>query len=73
MLPNTTPNDPENMPTSSATKDGMTDNVLGDVEKSDLEKGFCVLPERQGPEDPIADELNGIGGGFVGRAKGWER
>jgi hypothetical protein len=73
MLPNTIPNDPENMPTSSAPTADLTDNVLGDANKADLDKGFCTLPEPTG-EDMTPDYLFGVApGGFVGRAKGWER
>lgn len=63
----------ENLTESAAPTADVTDNVLGGASRSDLKQGFIPLPEPVG-EEFLPEYIYGQPpGGFVGRAKGWER
>ncbi|MGL4230969.1 MAG: hypothetical protein ACRDAM_04195 [Casimicrobium sp.] len=58
------------MKMSSASTDGATESSMGDCSSADLTKGFCKLAPI---EEPYNSPFQTVEGGFLGRARGWER
>lgn len=61
----------KNLPNSRAVKDGIEGDVTGGASASDLDRGFSKLADTttmHGPGEPLVPA-----GGFLGRARGWDR
>ncbi len=66
---------PSRVPTSQGSREGATENSLGDATMADLSQGFHKYPDdKDSSSSGIGPFTTGHGsGGFLGRPNGFER
>jgi hypothetical protein len=65
---------PSRVPTSQGSREGATENSLGDATMADLSKGFHKYPDSdEKPSGPGPSLPDAGPEGFLGRPRGYER
>lgn len=66
---------PSRVPASQGSREGATENSLGDATMADLSKGFHKYPDDKEAESSglCLPETSDGSGGFLGRPCGYER